>query len=180
MVKSCKTLWVTSSFILLCFISDQWFCHPPPNIIKPRWKFPNRSKITNNWPGITAHIKLKNTLNGLISRKWSLLLHYRDKSRRALHIFLTSLLCWQRLKKHKWVTELYRQTAPWPEVHRSSCMVYFRKTWPTSRWLDQAQWGTLLLRSCSHGPFIWLQVAVKLAARSTTNISATSRVIRSC
>ena len=53
------------------------------------------------------------------------------------------------------------------------------KSWSTSCRIDKAQFGTLLLLSCSHGAFIWLQVAVKIAAWSTTNISATSTVVRS-
>ena len=53
------------------------------------------------------------------------------------------------------------------------------KSWSTSCRIDQAQFGTLLLLSCSHGAFIWLQVALKIAAWSTTNISTTSTVFRS-
>ena len=51
---------------------------------------------------------------------------------------------------------------PWPEMHRSSCKGTFscmRKSWLTSRRMNQAQCGTFLLRWCSHGAFIWLRAA---------------------
>ena len=46
-----------------------------------------------------------------------------------------------------------------------------RRPWPTSRRMDQAHFGPFILRSCLHGAFIWLQVAVRLAAPFLNNFS---------
>ena len=46
-----------------------------------------------------------------------------------------------------------------------------RKPWPTSRRMDQAHCEPLILRSCLHGAFIWLQVAVRLAVHFFNNFS---------
>ena len=48
------------------------------------------------------------------------------------------------------------QKCPVAASSKVSCM---RKTWLTSRRMDQAQCGTFLLRWCSHGAFIWLRAA---------------------
>ena len=39
-----------------------------------------------------------------------------------------------------------------------------RKSWLTSRRIDQAQCATFFLHRSSHGAFIWLQVSIKLVA----------------
>ena len=46
-----------------------------------------------------------------------------------------------------------------------------RKPWPTCPRIDQAHIGPLILRSCFQAAFIWLQVAVRLAARCLHNFS---------
>ena len=46
-----------------------------------------------------------------------------------------------------------------------------RKPWRTSRRMDQAHCGPVILRSRTDGAFIWLQVAVSLAARFINNFS---------
>ena len=43
-----------------------------------------------------------------------------------------------------------------------------RKPWPTSLRMDQAHGGLFMLRTCLHGAFIWVKVAVRLAARFFT------------
>ena len=45
------------------------------------------------------------------------------------------------------------------------------KLWPTSRRMDQARCGPVILRSCLHSAFIWLQVAVPVAVCFFNNFS---------
>ena len=53
-----------------------------------------------------------------------------------------------------------------------------RKLWPTSRRMDQAHCGPLILHSCLHGAFIWLQVAVRLASRCLNNFSKQDFIVQ--
>ena len=46
------------------------------------------------------------------------------------------------------------------------------KPWPTSSGKDHVHFGRLILRSCSSGVFVWLQVAVNLSLRSLKSVSA--------
>ena len=97
----------SSLFILLCFINDQLFHHPPPKIVKAQMEIPqlkqdNQSLVkyqvpTRSWKALQ---------NRVIWRKWSLLLHYRDMSRKPCQIFLASVLSVKRPKK-TWMQDWY-------------------------------------------------------------------------
>ena len=136
------------------------------SIKKPlKIKFLNCIQFMNHWPEITCLLTTEK--------------HYKSGD---LRIVKPLALCHRHVRKA--LTDTSSDLLPGEPPHKTNiqgpvlpdsknCLLsrsapqqlqenfsYSCKTWPTSGRMDQAHCGAFLLRRCSHGAFVWLQVAV--------------------
>ena len=144
-------------------------------MIKPGGKFLNCKKLIIHQPGITCKGKAKK------HQKWGDLTRVKLFAPFHTHVndgsteITSQLLCAKFLKRHKQTCRSCFEFLPPGQrciVAARRNVSSMRKPWPTSCGMDQTHCGPFIVRSCSSGAFIWLQVGVNLAARSLKSVSA--------